>query len=124
MRSERWRGLVASPQFASLAILLVVLAAFSIANPKFLSPLNISNMMAFLPELGIMALGMTLLLTASEFDLSVGAVFALGPIIVMLLAQTAGVDIGVPTAGPGVSSRSPVRGMVRAQRARRRNTMW
>ena len=52
-------------------------------------------MMAFLPELGIMALGMTLLLTAGEFDLSVGAVFALGPVIVMLLAQTAGVDIGL-----------------------------
>ena len=66
-----------------------------IANPNFLSPLNISNMMAFLPELGIMALAMTLLLTAGEFDLSVGAVFALGPVIVMLLAQTAGVDIGV-----------------------------
>jgi simple sugar transport system permease protein len=95
MKSERRRGLVASPQFASLCILLIVLAAFSIANPNFLSPLNISNMMAFLPELGIMALGMTLLLTAGEFDLSVGAVFALGPVIVMLLAQTAGVDIGV-----------------------------
>ena len=67
-----------SPQFASLVILVVVLAAFAIANPNFLSPLNISNMMAFLPELGIIALGMTLLLTAGEFDLSVGAVFALG----------------------------------------------
>jgi simple sugar transport system permease protein len=73
----------------------VVLAGFSIANPNFLSPLNISNMMAFLPELGIMALAMTLLLTAGEFDLSVGAVFALGPVVVMLLAQQAGVDIGL-----------------------------
>jgi simple sugar transport system permease protein len=95
MRGEKWRSLTASPQFASLVILLIVLAAFSGVNPNFLSPLNISNMMAFLPELGIMALAMTLLLTAGEFDLSVGAVFALGPVIVMLLAQTAGVDIGV-----------------------------
>ena len=71
------------------------LAAFAIANPNFLSPLNISNMMAFLPELGIIALGMTLLLTAGEFDLSVGAVFALGPVVVMLLVQNGGVDIGV-----------------------------
>ena len=94
-RGVRWRGLTASPQFASLVILFIVLVAFSIANANFLSPLNISNMMAFLPELGIMALAMTLLLTAGEFDLSVGAVFALGPVIVMLLAQTAGVDIGV-----------------------------
>jgi simple sugar transport system permease protein len=86
---------VATPQVASLIILAVVLVGFSLANPNFLSPLNISNMMAFLPELGIMALAMTLLLTAGEFDLSVGAVFALGPVIVMLLAQTAGVDIGL-----------------------------
>jgi simple sugar transport system permease protein len=86
---------MATPQVASLIILFVVLAGFSILNPNFLSPLNISNMMAFLPELGIMALAMTLLLTAGEFDLSVGAVFALGPVIVMLLAQTAGVDIGL-----------------------------
>ncbi|PSJ62665.1 ABC transporter permease [Mesorhizobium ephedrae] len=95
MRGDRWRGLVATPQVASLIILAVVLVGFSLANPNFLSPLNISNMMAFLPELGIMALAMTLLLTAGEFDLSVGAVFALGPVIVMLLAQTAGVDIGL-----------------------------
>jgi simple sugar transport system permease protein len=51
-------------------------------------------MMAFLPELGIIALGMTLLLTAGEFDLSVGAVFGLAPVVVMLLVQNAGVDIG------------------------------
>jgi len=94
-RSERWRGLVASPQIASLVILTFVLTAFSIANPNFLSPLNISNMMAFLPELGIIALGMTLLLTAGEFDLSVGAVFALGPVVVMLLAQNGIVGIGM-----------------------------
>ena len=62
-------------------ILAVVLVGFSLANGNFLSPLNISNMMAFLPELGIIALGMTLLMTAGEFDLSVGAVFALGPVM-------------------------------------------
>jgi simple sugar transport system permease protein len=90
--------MASSPEFASLVILVVVLAGFSIANPNFLSPLNISNMMAFLPELGIIALGMTLLLTAGEFDLSVGAVFALGPVVVMLLAQNGIVDIGVALA--------------------------
>ena len=83
-----------TPQVASLVILIVVLAVFAIADRNFLSPLNISNMMAFLPELGIIALGMTLLLTAGEFDLSVGAVFGLGPVVVMLLAQSGAVDIG------------------------------
>lgn len=93
--APRWRGLASSPQVASLLILAVVLIGFSVARPAFLSPLNISNMMAFLPELGIIALGMTLLLTAGEFDLSVGATFALGPVIVMLLAQNGVVDIGM-----------------------------
>ena len=84
-----------SPEIASLIILIVVLAAFSIANGNFLSPLNISNMLAFLPELGIIALGMTLLLTAGEFDLSVGAVFGLAPVVVTLLVQTADLGIGL-----------------------------
>ena len=88
-------SLMRSPQFSSFVILVVLLAAFAVADGNFLSPLNISNMMAFLPELGIIALGMTLLLTAGEFDLSVGAVFALAPVVVMLLVQNAGVDIGV-----------------------------
>jgi simple sugar transport system permease protein len=94
-RKDRWRGALAAPQVTSLIILLLVFAGFSIANPNFLSPLNISNMLAFLPELGIMALAMTLLLTAGEFDLSVGAVFALGPVLVMLLVQQSGIDIGM-----------------------------
>ncbi|MFC2251077.1 ABC transporter permease [Labrys portucalensis] len=83
-----------SPQMASLVILLVALAGFAVADANFLSPLNITNMMAFLPELGIIALGMTLLLTAGEFDLSVGAVFALAPVLVMLLVQQGVIDIG------------------------------
>ena len=95
--ARRWRGAVATPQAASLVILVVVLAAFAIVNPNFLSPLNISNMLAFLPELGIIALGMTLLMTAGEFDLSIGAVFALGPVIVMLLVQN-----GVMSLGPAL----------------------
>ncbi len=95
---RRWRGIAASPEVASLIILAIVLIGFSLARPAFLSPLNISNMMAFLPELGIIALGMTLLLTAGEFDLSVGATFALGPVIVMLLAQSGVVDIGTALA--------------------------
>src|SRR5215211_1160578 len=84
-----------SPEFTSFVVLCIVVALFVIGNEKFLSPLNISNLMAFLPELGIIALGMTLLLTAGEFDLSIGAVFAFGPVIVMLLVQNAGMEIGL-----------------------------
>lgn len=95
-RKTRLRaGLPRSPQMASLVILIVVLVAFALADADFLSPLNITNMMAFLPELGIIALGMTLLLTAGEFDLSVGAVFALVPVMVMLMVQKDIMGVGL-----------------------------
>lgn len=87
-------SLFKAPEFSSFVILCVVLAGFAVGNRHFLSPLNVSNIMAFLPELGIIALGMTLLLTAAEFDLSVGAVFSLGPVVVMLLVQNAGMSLG------------------------------
>ena len=91
LRFDAWR----SPETISLAILCVVIAGFTIGDPRFLSPLNVSNILAFLPELGIIALGMTLLMTAGEFDLSVGAVFSLGPVTVMMLAQNLGVSLGL-----------------------------
>ncbi|TJW71400.1 MAG: ABC transporter permease, partial [Mesorhizobium sp.] len=53
---RRRSSLIRSPQFSSLVILIALLAVFAIADANFLSPLNISNMMAFLPELGIIAL--------------------------------------------------------------------
>jgi simple sugar transport system permease protein len=90
-------GLVAllkRPQVASLVILVVVLAGFSLANPAFYSPRNLTNMLAFMPELGIIALGMCLLLTAGEFDLSVGAVFGFVPCAVMILVQQGGLGVG------------------------------
>lgn len=93
--SGGWTRLARAPEFSSFVILLVVLTAFAVGNSKFLSPLNVANMTAFLPELGIIALGMTLLLTAGEFDLSVGAAFGLTPVVVMLLVQNAGLDLGL-----------------------------
>ena len=95
MKSPALQRMLRAPEFSSLAILGVILLLFVMGNDKFLSPLNISNILAFLPELGIVALAMTLLLTAGEFDLAVGAVFAFGPVVVMLLAQNAGVDLGL-----------------------------
>jgi simple sugar transport system permease protein len=87
-------SLLRAPQMASLTILVVVLIIFSMANPAFYSARNVSNMLAFMPELGIIALGMCLLLTAGEFDLSVGAVFAFIPCTVMVLVQQGGLSVG------------------------------
>lgn len=93
--TSRWTKAVRLPEVSSLAILVVVVIFFVVGNRDFLSPLNISNLVAFLPELGIIALAMTLLLTAGEFDLSVGAVFALCPVLVALLIQNLGMDFSL-----------------------------
>lgn len=89
-----WRRALRTPEATSLAILALVLVGFTLANDRFLSPLNVSNLLAFAPELGIIALGMTLLLTSGEFDLSVGAVFAFCPVATMLLVQNGGWALG------------------------------
>lgn len=58
---------------------IIIFAALS--SMAFLGSRNISNIMAFVPELGMIALAMTLLMTAGEFDLSVGSVFGFTPVI-------------------------------------------
>src|ERR1700751_2391974 len=73
--------LVSKPEFGPLVLLIVEIAVFSAWSPAFVSQGNISNLMAFTPELGMITLGMTLLMTAGEFDLSVGSVFGFAPIV-------------------------------------------
>jgi simple sugar transport system permease protein len=78
-----------------LTLLVVTSICFMLASSAFLSAGNISNMWAFIPELGLMALAMTMLLTAGEFDLSVGAVFAFGPLLTFTLVTDGGVPFVV-----------------------------
>jgi simple sugar transport system permease protein len=91
---------VSKPEFGPLVLLLVEIAAFSARSPAFLSAGNISNLLAFTPELGMITLGMTLLMTAGEFDLSVGSVFGFAPIIMWTLYNThiAPLEIGFVVA--------------------------
>jgi simple sugar transport system permease protein len=56
-----------------------------LSKGKFLSASNISNLLAFVPELGMIALAMTLLMIAGEFDLSVGSVFGFTPVLMWTL---------------------------------------
>jgi len=79
------RRLIAKPEFGPFVLLVVEIAVFTAINPNFLSPLNISNTLVFTVELGLIALAMTLLMTAGEFDLSVGAVFGFAPIVMWTL---------------------------------------
>jgi simple sugar transport system permease protein len=78
----RW---IARPEFGPFVLLAVELGVFWGLNHDFLSPLNISNTLAFTVELGMVALPMTLLMTSGEFDLSVGSVFGFAPVLMWTL---------------------------------------
>jgi simple sugar transport system permease protein len=77
--------LVFMPEFGPLVLLVLEIAVFWLLNPSFLSPGNISNTLTFTVELGLIALAMTLLMTAGEFDLSVGSVFGFAPVLMWTL---------------------------------------
>ena len=81
MEHRLLRRLVFMPEFGPLVLLVAEIVVFAAINPAFLSPLNISNTLTFTVELGLIALAMTLLMTAGEFDLSVGSVFGFAPVL-------------------------------------------
>lgn len=77
--------LIAKPELGPLVLLILEIAVFWAINPDFLSPQNISNILAFTVELGLIALAMTLLMTSGEFDLSVGSVFGFSAVLMWTL---------------------------------------
>jgi simple sugar transport system permease protein len=75
------------PELVALVVLIVLVAYFSAAtNGLFLNPQNVRGMMSLFPELAIMALGFALLMIAGEFDLSIGSMFGLTPMILCSLS--------------------------------------
>lgn len=84
------------PEFGPLVLLIVELVVFTALEPRFLSTGNISNLLAFTPELGMIALGMTMLMTSGEFDLSVGSVFGFSAVIMWTIynAEISSLEVG------------------------------
>jgi simple sugar transport system permease protein len=76
---------IGRPEFGPFVLLVLEIVVFWSINHDFLSILNISNTLAFTVELGLIALTMTLLMTAGEFDLSVGSMFGLSPVVMWTL---------------------------------------
>ena len=85
--------LISRPEFGPFVLLVVELTVFWSINHDFLSPGNIGNTLAFTVELGLIALGMTLLMTSGEFDLSVGSMFGFAPVLMWTLMNSGGVPM-------------------------------
>jgi simple sugar transport system permease protein len=93
--SSTFRRFVSAPEFGPLVLLVLEIAVFTAINPDFLSVLNISNTLTFTVELGLIALAMTLLMTAGEFDLSVGSLFGFAPVVMWTLFNAGLTSLGV-----------------------------
>ncbi|MFR8547608.1 MAG: ABC transporter permease [Lachnospiraceae bacterium] len=90
-----------------LVVLAIIVAVLSIISPVFLKPVNLVNIVRQTTEIGIMAIGMTLLIIAGEMDLSVGSIFgatammgalmfknAMNPTLVFILMLAGGAAVG------------------------------
>jgi len=74
------------PELAALLLLVVLIGVFQFtSNGFFLSYANMRGLLGFLPEMALVAIGVTLLMICGEFDLSVGSVFALMPMTMAVL---------------------------------------
>jgi simple sugar transport system permease protein len=89
------KALLQRPAISALAMLLIVAGAFAIYAPQFLSYGNARVILFAVPELGVVALGTGILMIAGEFDLSVGSVYALVPMVIVILTGRVGLDPSV-----------------------------
>ena len=74
-------------RFAPLLFLLALMVVFSVAEPRFLSALNLLNVMRQISITGLIALGMTFVILTGGIDLSVGSVVALAGLVAAALSK-------------------------------------
>src|SRR5262245_57127092 len=81
--------------------LILIAAIFQLANPNFLTPLNLTNLMVQIAAVGTIAVGVVLVLLIGEIDLSVGAVSGLCAAIMAVLSVKLGASAPI-AIGVGV----------------------
>ena len=74
------------PELSAGLLLLLLMIFFQIkSNGVFIGTDNMRGVFGLLPEMALVAIGVTLLMICGEFDLSVGSVFALCPMSLAVL---------------------------------------
>ncbi len=89
---SRWRSLVGSSEAKRLLVLVLVVAFFGAINNAFVSGESFLAIVQAMSFAGIAAIGLTLLIVAGEFDLSVGSTAALASVSAALLMTRGGLD--------------------------------
>lgn len=74
------------PEIAAVLLLVALVVLFqALSGGFFLNGNNMRGVLGLLPEMALIAIGVTLLMICGEFDLSVGSVFALMPMTMAVL---------------------------------------
>lgn len=81
------RDLLTWPSMGAAIACIVTFLVFAIWAPNFVSVIAMQAALTIAAELGIVAIGVTLLMIGGEFDLSVGSVLGLAALTVPLLVQ-------------------------------------
>ncbi len=74
-------------RFAPLIFLIVLMAAFAIGEPRFLTPLNLFNILRQVSIYGLLAVGMTFVILTAGIDLSIGSLVAFAGLVAAAVSK-------------------------------------
>ena len=81
------KSLLSSPEISALVITIFLIIVCTFLSDRFLNTRNFMVILAAYPEYALVALGVTILMISGEFDLSVVSVFAVAPIVTVILVN-------------------------------------
>src|SRR6202451_30185 len=74
-------------RFAPLIFLIVLMGAFAVGEPRFLTPLNLFNVLRQVSIYGLLAVGMTFVILTAGIDLSIGSLVAFAGLVAAAVAK-------------------------------------
>jgi inositol transport system permease protein len=74
-------------RFAPLLFLIVLMAAFAVGEPRFLTPLNLFNILRQVSIYGVLAVGMTFVILTAGIDLSIGSLVAFAGLVAAAVSK-------------------------------------
>ena len=74
-------------RFAPLIFLIVLMAVFAIAEPRFMSQVNLFNIARQVSVTGLLAIGMTFVILTAGIDLSIGSLLAFAGLVAAAVAK-------------------------------------
>lgn len=91
------------PSAGIFLVMIALIVLFQLANPIFLSPVNVATMLRAASYTGIISVGMALCLISGTMDLSVGSTAALASVIFGTAIRDYGIPLA-PAIGIGILS--------------------